>query len=100
VPLHLYFRPSFRRSLKTLGHEQNKVVGRILEALRIYYVSNCDLVETQKIALRFFYKQLRKPYYEAGVEGNIRVVIRKEGEKCIATLAGNHDQIKRFLANL
>ena len=99
MPLHLYFRPSFRRSLRALGHEQKKVVGRILEALRVYYASNCDLVETQKITSRFFYKQLRKPYYEAGVEGNIRVAIRKEGEKCIAMVAGNHDQIKRFLAS-
>ncbi|MCK4518607.1 MAG: hypothetical protein KAU12_00670 [Candidatus Omnitrophica bacterium] len=79
---------------------KKKVVGLILEALTVYYSSNCNLLEAQKITPRFFYKQLRKPYYETGVEANIRVVIRKEGEKCIAILAGNHDQIKQFLANL
>ena len=83
-----------------MGSEQKKIVGLILEVVTIYYSSNCDLLEAQKIATRFFYKQLRKPYYEAGVERNIRVAIRREGEKCIAIVAGNHNQIKRFLANL
>jgi len=40
---------------------------------------------------------LRRPYYEAGIEGSIRVVIRQE-QMCIAVLAGNHDQIRQFLA--
>jgi hypothetical protein len=100
MPLHLYYRPSFERSLKHLGPEQKKIVGLILESLTAYYSSGCNLQEAQKIAPRFFYKQLRKPYYEAGVEGTIRVVISREGESCIAVLAGNHDQIKQFLASV
>lgn len=97
--LHLYLRPSFERSVKSIRHEERKLVGLILEALTIYYNSGCDLLEAQKISPRFFYKQLRKPYYEAGVERTIRVVLRREEEKCIAVLAGNHNQIRRFLAN-
>ena len=100
MPLHLYYRPSFKRSLEHLGYEQKKIAGLILEALAVYYFSGCDLYEAQKIAPRFFYKQLRKPYYEAGIEGNIRVIIRREGEKGIAILAGNHDQVKQFLASV
>jgi len=100
MPLHLYYRPSFKRSLKRLGYEQKKIAGLILESLAAYYSSGCNLQETQNIAPRFFYKQLRKPYYEAGFEGNIRVVIRQEGENCIAVLAGNHGQIRQFLANV
>jgi len=100
MPLHLYYRPSFKRSLKRLGLEQKKIVGLILESLAAYYSSGCNLQGAQKIAPQFFYKQLRKPYYEAGVEGNIRVVIRREGEDCIAILAGNHDQIRQFLASV
>ena len=100
MPLYLYFRPSFKRSLKRLGHEQKKIVGLILESLNAYYSSGCDLLEAQRKAPLFFYKQLRKPYYEAGVERNTRVVIIREGEKCIAILAGNHNQIKQFLARL
>ena len=100
MALDLYFRPSFKRSLKTLGNEQKKVIGLILEVLMVYYSSNCDLLKAQEIAPRFFYKQLRKPYYEAGLERNLRVVIKRVGRKCIAILAGNHSQIKRFLANV
>ncbi|MBU0479060.1 hypothetical protein KKC91_10905 [bacterium] len=99
MPLRLYHRPSFERSLNRLGHGQKKTVGLILEALDIYYSSGCNLMEAKKLAARFFYKQLRKPYYETGIEKNIRVLIRREGSKCIAILAGNHNQIKQFLAN-
>jgi hypothetical protein len=98
MPLILYYLPSFQRSLKKLSHEQLRTISLILEALTIYYGSGCDLIKASVIAPRFFYKQLRKPYYEAGVERDLRVVVRKEGEKCLAVIAGNHDQIRRFLA--
>lgn len=100
MPLQLYYRPSFKRSLKRLGHEQKKITGLILEVLIVYYSSGCDLLEARKTTPRFFYKQLRKPYYEAGVEGNIRVVIKREDENCIAVLAENHDRIRQFLAEM
>lgn len=97
MPLQLYYRPSFNRSLKRLGYEQKITAGLILECLTVYYSGECNLLMAQEIAPRFFYKQLRKPYYEAGVEGTIRIIIKRENEKCIAILAGNHDQIKIFL---
>ena len=49
MPLRLYYRPSFKRSRKSLGHTQKKIVGVILEALTAYYFSGCDLLEAQKI---------------------------------------------------
>ena len=83
-----------------MGYEQKKTAGLILEASSAYYSSGCNLLEAQKIAPRFFYKQLKKPYYEAGIEGTIRIIIRQEGQDCIAVLAGNHDQIRQFLASM
>ena len=100
MPLELYYRPSFERSLKKLDAGQKDTISRVLEALIIYYSRGCSLLEAQKISPRFFYKQLRKPYYEAGVERSLRVVIRQEGQKCIAVIAGNHGQISRFLADV
>jgi hypothetical protein len=100
MPLCLYYRPSFNRSVKRLGSSRKNIIGTILEALDIYYSSNCSLSEARRIAPRFFYKQLRKPYYEAGIEGNIRVILRREGSNCIAILAGNHDQIEQFLSQV
>ena len=99
MPLNLSFLSSFERSLKSLDTGQKETVRLLLNALLTYYASNGNLSEAQKIAPRFFYKQLRKPFYEAGVEGKIRLVIRREGSECYAILLGNHDQVKRFLAN-
>ena len=100
MPLALYFRPSFERSLKRLSPERQRVVGRILEALQAYYVGGGDLAAAQQRAPRFFYKQLRKPYHEAGVDRHVRVIIRREDHKGIAVLAGNHDQVRQFLAGI
>ena len=100
MPLEFYASASFNRSLRKLGAEQRETVAQILEALRIYYASGCDLQEAQHNSPRFFYKQLRKPYYEAGVESNLRVIIAREKQMCTALLAGNHEQIRRFLAGV
>ena len=97
MSLGLYFRPSFQRSLKGLDQKQVQIVGHILEALQIYYSTNHNLEAAKKVSSRFFYKQLRRPYVEAGVEPSLRIVLRIETGKAIAILAGNHDQIKRFL---
>lgn len=99
MPLSLSFYSSFERSLRNLDPGQKEVVQRVLRALDVYCASNGDLFEARKIDSGFFYKQLRRPYYEAGVEGKIRVVIEREKSECYAVLAGNHDQVKRFLAN-
>ncbi len=98
MPLILSAYSSFDRSLKSLGLEQREIVQRILHVLAVYYGSNCDLNEAQKFEPRFFYKQLRKPYYEAGIEGRIRVVIERDKSNCYLILAGNHDHVKKFLA--
>lgn len=99
MPFELFYDPSFKRSLKHLGSDQLKIIGCILEALEVYYASGCDLQEARRKAPGFFYKQLRKPYYETGIESQIRVILAKKDSKCIALLAGNHNQIKKFLNN-
>ncbi len=100
MPLEFYASASFNRSVRKLGSEQREVVAQILEALTVYYASGCNLQEAQRQSPRFFYKQLRKPYYEAGVESNLRVIIAREKHMCTALLAGNHDQNRRFLAGV
>ena len=97
MPLALYFYPSFERSLKKLSPQQRQTVGYILESLEVYFAHNCNLDAARRVSIRFFYKQLRKPYFEAGVERLIRVLLKREGERCIAVLAGDHDEIKQFL---
>ena len=100
MPPFLYYRPSFERSRKHLDTGQAKTVGLILEALKIYYGSGGDLKKAKKVSLRFFYKKLRTPYYEAGIDNRLRIIISREGNKAVAVLAGNHDQIRRFLLEI
>ncbi len=100
MSLELYAGASLNRSIRKLGVEQREVVAQILETLKIYYASGCNLHEAQRQSPRFFYKQFRKPYYEAGVESTLRVIIAREKQICTALLAGNHDQIRRFLAGV
>jgi len=99
MPLSLLYYSSFERSLRDLDPEQKEIAQRIVKALQTYYENNCSLIEAQKVETRFFYKQLRKPYYEAGVEGKLRVIIEREKSDCYLVLVGNHDNIKRFLRN-
>ncbi|MBF0523449.1 MAG: hypothetical protein HQL24_10415, partial [Candidatus Omnitrophica bacterium] len=89
MPLALFYYSSFERSLKGLDVTQKKIVQRILETLEVYYAHNGDASEVQKVEPRFFYKQLRKPYYETGIEGKLRVVIEREKADCYLVLAGN-----------
>ena len=99
MALFLSFIPAFNRSLKNLDPKQIETIKLLLEALEAYFISNCNLAEAQKIAPQFFYKQLRKPFYEAGVDDKLRIVIRRDQSACAAMLVGNHDQIRRFLGN-
>ena len=100
MPLILYFSPAFERSLKTLGTGQRSIAAAILKCLQAYYTHDSSISKAKEYASGFFYKQLRKPYCEAGIESNVRIVLRRERQKCIAMLAGNHDQIRQFLRNV
>ena len=100
MPLTLLFTASFYRAIKNLDPQQLQIIAFLIEALKVYYAFGSMLEEAQKIAPRFFYKKLQGDFYEAGIEGRLRVVIRKEGLHCTAIFAGNHDQIRRFLAGV
>lgn len=100
MPVKLCYQPSFERSVKKLDPSQQRIVGLILEALTVYYASGFNLEEAAKIAPHFFYKQLRKPYHEVGIERNLRIITCHDGERITAILAGNHNQIKQFLSRV
>lgn len=98
MPIFLLYASSFERSLKSLDPHQRAIIARIIESLEIYYSNGCDISKVFEIETRFFYKKLRYDFYEAGVEGKLRIVLRKDGSNCVAILAGNHDQIRKFLS--
>ena len=60
MPLYLHFVSSFSRSIKNLDPTQRGIVELLLKALAVYLSHDCNLHEAQRIAPRFFFKQLRK----------------------------------------
>ena len=88
----------FARQIEALCRPEDLVIGLTTSGNSANVVSAIEAAKT--IAPRFFYKQLRKPYYEAGIESKIRVVIYREGERCFAVLAGSHDEVRRFLSRM
>ena len=99
MPLCLLFTPSFYRSLKHFDPQQQKIIALGIEALKVYFASGNALSEAHKVTPRFFYKKLQHDFHEAGVEGKLRILLRKDGLKRFALIAGNHDQVKKFLAH-
>ena len=100
MPLLLFYQASFFRTLKSLGPNEKKTIKRIVESLEVYYSTNCNLESARKLAPRFFYKQLQRPYSEAGIDSKLRVILWRQGNTCRAVFAGNHDQVRRFLKNV
>jgi hypothetical protein len=98
MPSSLLYYSSFVRSIKTLAPQQKTTAGSILETMQIYLDSAGNLTEAQRLTPGFFLKKLRTPYYEAGVERQLRIVFEKHDGDFYAILVGNHDQIRRFLA--
>jgi len=100
MPYTFCWISSFNRDIKHLDPQQKEIVKLALRALLVYFSTNNNLSEAQKIAPRFFFKQLRRPFYEVGIEGKWRIVLRKDDLTFTAILAGNHDEVKRFLAQI
>ena len=98
MPYTLSWISSFERDIKGLDPRQKATVKLALHALLIYFSTNSNLQEAQKTAPGFFFKQLRRPFYETGIEGKLRIVLRKDDLTFFAILAGNHDDVKRFLS--
>lgn len=94
----LCWAPSFVRDVKHLDPQDKEIVKLILRAWRVYFATQNNLLEARKVAPRFFFKQLRRPFYETGIEGRWRIVLRREDLAFVALIAGNHDRIRRFLS--
>ncbi len=94
----LYYK-TFYKSLTKLDTTQLITTEKILAALKIYLLHNANLEKAKEVYSGFFYKQLRKPYFEAGIESRLRILMEKDSANVYAVFAGNHNQIRRFLSS-
>ena len=88
------FRPSFERSIKSLSELEKVDVKE--SALKIIDTLSADLQMHQGMGL----KRLMKNYWEVRKGIKIRILFRWSGDLIEFVLAGNHDDVKRFLKNI
>jgi len=92
--IHFNFKPSFKKSLNSLPKNDKNAVKE----------SCAQLIEVLggKSLLRkgLGLKQLRKDWWEIRKGLKQRILFRWKGNEVDFVLAGNHDQIKRFLRRI
>ena len=88
------FKPSFERSIKSLPQSERTDVKDA--ALKLIDVLSKDRQIHQGLGL----KRLTRDFWEARKGIKARILFRWTGDLIEFVLAGNHDDVKRFLKNL
>ena len=88
------FKPSFERSLKALPPLEKEDVKDA--ALKLIDVLSQDRQLYQGLGL----KRLRADFWEVRKGIKARILFRWQGDLVAFVLAGNHDDVKRFLRNV
>lgn len=85
-----YFAPQFEKSYRKLSNHQQELVDRAIESLLAYFNQRKDLPKGLGL------KRLTKRYWEIRSSLDMRIIF--EAENPIGfLLAGNHDDICRFI---
>ena len=87
------FKPSFERSIKALNQSDKQEIKEV--AVYLIDILSQDRPLQQGVGL----KRLRGNIWEVRKGIKTRILLRWEGELLEFLLAGNHDDIKRFLKN-
>ena len=82
--------PSFERSIKKLTCQDKDNLAESLEGFNSFLLSG-----EAPVGLGF--KKINHNKYEFRVDIRLRVVVKVEGEVYYLVLAGNHDEVKRYL---
>ena len=82
--------PSFERSLKRLTPLDKKKLAESLENFNSFLISG-------EMPAGLGFKKINHDKYEFRVDIRLRVVVKVEGEDYYLVLAGNHDDVKRYL---
>lgn len=85
--------PSFERSVKKLTPQEKKLISKSLEKFNSFLVSG-------QAPLGFGFKKINHDKYEFRIDIRLRVVVKVDGGDYYLVLAGNHDDIKRYLKSV
>lgn len=84
--------PSFERSVKRLNPQDKSQLAESLEAFNSFLISG-------KAPYGFRFKKINHDKYEFRINIRLRVVVKAEGDNYYLVLAGNHDEVRRYLRN-
>ena len=82
--------PSFERSVKKLTRQDKDNLAESLEDFNSFLLSG-------EAPVGFGFKKINHDKYEFRVDIRLRVIVKVEGEDYYLVLAGNHDEVKRYL---
>jgi hypothetical protein len=82
--------PSFERSVKRLTRQDKDNLAEGLESFNEYLLSG-----DAPAGLGF--KKINHDKYEFRVDIKLRVIIKAEGDDYYLVLAGNHDEVRKYL---
>ncbi len=88
------FKPSFERSIKSLPPSERTDIKDA--ALKLIDVLSKDRQTHQGLGL----KRLTRDFWEARKGIQVRILFRWTGDLVEFVLAGNHNDVKRFLKNI
>ncbi len=88
------FKPSFDRSIKSLPPTEKTDVKEV--AFQLIDVLSKDRQIHQGLGL----KRLKEDFWETRKGIKVRILFRWTGDLIEFVLAGNHDDVKRFLKNV
>lgn len=88
----IFILPSFERSVKRLNHQDKRQLAQGLEVFNTYLLTG-----QAPFGLRF--KKINHDKYEFRITIKLRVIIKMTENDVYLVLAGNHDEITRYLKN-
>ncbi len=88
------FKPSFERSIRQLPDNEKQEIKEV--AIQLVDILSRDRHISKGAGL----KRLRGDFWEARKGIRTRILFRWRGDLAEFVLAGNHDDIKRFLKNV
>ena len=88
----IFILAPFERSVKKLSAQDRGKLSSSLEAFHSFLLSG-------QAAYGFRFKKINHDKYEFRVGIRLRVIVKVEGDNYYLVLAGNHDEVRRYLRN-
>lgn len=88
----IFILPSFERSVKRLSRQDKEQLTESLEIFNTYLL-------TGEAPFGFRFKKINHDKYEFRINIKLRVIIKMTNNGIYLVLAGNHEDVKRYLKN-